>query len=146
DPRMERLDAAAEQLGHLRELLDARHLKSLFLQEFRRAAARDELDAELGEAARKRAESRLVVGGDQGTQSSPTTSGSNSCSTAWIRSIRVSLGSTGTGRCRRIGPLSTPSSTRWTVTPVISTPAASASSIGRTPGNSGSSDGWTLTT
>ena len=31
------------------------------------------------------------------------------------------------------------------VTPVVSTPAARASSIARTPGNSGRSEGWTLT-
>ncbi len=41
--------------------------------------------------------------------------------------------------------MSSPSSTRWIVTPVVSTPAASASSIGCAPGNAGSSEGWTLT-
>ena len=44
------------------------------------------------------------------------------------------------------GPESTPSSTRWTVTPVLLAPAARASSIGVRPGNAGRSEGWTLTT
>ena len=43
-----------------------------------------------------------------------------------------------------IGPLSTPSSTKWTVTPTTFTPYSSACSIAPTPGNAGSSAGCTL--
>ena len=43
------------------------------------------------------------------------------------------------------GPVSTPSSTQCTVTPVVSTPAASASRIACAPGKAGSSAGWVLT-
>ena len=49
-------------------------------------------------------------------------------------------------RCRMIGPVSTPSSTKWTVTPKTFTPYSSACSIARTPGKAGSSAGWTLMT
>ncbi len=48
------------------------------------------------------------------------------------------------GSCRMIGPLSTPSSTKWTVTPVTRTPYSIACSIARSPGRPGRSDGWTL--
>ena len=115
----------------------------------RGAAARDELPAELGEAAREVVEAGLVVGGDQRAHSSLTTSGSSRCSTALIRSCSVSAVSPaqdGTRSCASTGPVSTPSSTRWTVAPVSATPAASASSTACAPGKSGSSDGWTLTT
>ena len=57
-------------------------------------------------------------------------------------------------RCRRagpvtaswatIGPPSSVASTRCTVTPVTATPAARASRAPWSPGNDGSSDGWTL--
>src|SRR6266545_25020 len=144
DARVQRLDAAAEHLGRLRHVLDARHRQSLLLEEGGRATARDELEAGLREPARERLELRLVVHGDQRAHSSLTTSGNSRCSTSWMRSTSESRGSTGTGSCLITGPLSTPSSTRWTVTPVVSTPAASASSIACSPGNSGSSDGWTL--
>ena len=53
--------------------------------------------------------------------SSRTTSGSSRCSTARIRACSVSgvsPGSTGTASCRSTAPVSTPSSTRWTVAPV----------------------------
>ena len=71
------------------------------LLEVRGGAARgDERPAELGEAAREVVEAGLVVDGDQRAHSSPTTSGSSRCSTAWTRarsdSTRVA-GSTGTG-------------------------------------------------
>ena len=52
---------------------------------------------------------------------------------------------TGTSRCRIAGPVSTPSSTKWTVTPVTSTPASSACPIASRPGKAGSRAGWTLT-
>ncbi len=44
-----------------------------------------------------------------------------------------------------IGPVSTPSSTQCTVTPVDLAPAASASRTACPPGKAGSSAGWVLT-
>ena len=44
-----------------------------------------------------------------------------------------------------IGPLSTPSSTKWTVTPATFTPCSSACSMAPRPGKAGSSAGWTFT-
>ena len=67
--------------------------------------------------------------------------GSSSSSASRSRS-----GGTGTGRWRMIGPESTPSSTKCTVTPVIRTPCSSAWPIASRPGNEGSSAGWTLIT
>ena len=49
-------------------------------------------------------------------------------------------------RCRMIGPVSTPSSTKWTVTPNTRTPYSSACSTASTPGKAGSSAGCTLIT
>ena len=54
----------------------------------------------------------------------------------------MSSGSTGTGSARMIGPVSTPSSTQWTVAAVSETPAARTSSIGWRPGNAGSGAEW----
>ena len=45
-----------------------------------------------------------------------------------------------------IGPVSTPSSTKWTVHPVTCAPYASASRTPWAPGKLGSSAGWVLTT
>ena len=78
---------------------------------------------------------------------SATTRGRRRCSTAWIRPRSVassSPGRIGTASWATIGPPSSVASTRWTVTPVTATPAASASRIACAPGNAGSSDGWTL--
>ena len=69
-------------------------------------------------------------------------------STAWMRSRRLSSsspGSTSTGCWASTGPVSTPSSTQCTVTPVVGTAAASASRIACAPGKSGSSAGCVLT-
>ena len=145
DVRMQRLHPAAEHLRELGQTLDRRHRQAELTDRVRRAAARDQLPVERGESLRERVEAGLVEHRDQRTHSSLTTSGSSRCSTARIRWISVSLGWTGTGSWRITGPVSRPSSTRWTVTPVVSTPAARASSIARAPGNSGSSEGWTLT-
>src|SRR6185437_8943543 len=86
----------------------------------RRAAARDDPPAELVQAPGEFLEPGLVVDGDQRAHSSLTTSGRSLCSTALIRSWRlsgVSPGRTGTRSWRRTGPESTPSSTRCTVAP-----------------------------
>ena len=77
----------------------------------------------------------------------PTARGRRRYSTAWIRSnsdFSVSLGRTGTASWRMIGPPSSEESTKWTVTPVTLTPAASASRTPCAPGNNGSSAGWRL--
>ena len=62
--------------------------------------------------------------------SSRTACGNRRCSTSWMRACSdasSSLGRTVTGSCSTIGPWSTSSSTRWTVTPVTRTPQSSAS-------------------
>ena len=96
DVRVERLHPPAQQLGHLRELVDPRHLEPEALEEVRRAVARDELDPELGEAGAELVETGLVVGrqecpGDQDAISSRTTCGSRRCSAAWTRALSDSV-------------------------------------------------------
>src|SRR5207253_9471976 len=145
DALMQRLDAPAEHLGRLGHLLDPRHLEAVLLEERRRAARRHELEPELREPAREHVHSLLLVHRDQRAHRLATTSGSRRCSTAWMRCSSVARGSSGTGSWRMTGPVSRPSSTKCTVTPVVSTPAASASSIARAPGKAGRSEGWTLT-
>ena len=49
--RMERLDPPAEQLRELGELVDAAHGEAFLLEPGRRAAAGEQADAELGQAA-----------------------------------------------------------------------------------------------
>ena len=95
DARVERLDAPAEHLRRLGQRLDVAHLQAELLEEGRRAAARDQLDAELVEAERERVEAGLVVDGDQRAldheaTSSPTTRGSSRCSTSCTRARSVS--------------------------------------------------------
>src|SRR5690606_22706988 len=71
---------------------------------------------------------------------SRTASGRSSCSVAWIASsssARSRDSGTGTARWRRIGPVSTPSSTKCTVTPVTRTPWSSACPIASRPGKDG---------
>src|SRR3954464_8044106 len=161
DSRVERLDAAAEQLRHLRDLLDPRHRDVHLLQVGARAAAGDDLDAQLNQALGELVKARLVVDGDQGSfdhadatgevsfpsRKSRTAAGSSRCSISWIRACSdsgVSPSRTSTASCRTIGPVSMPSSTKCTVAPVTLTPCASASSTACTPGNAGSSDGCTF--
>ena len=66
DARVEGLHAPAEQLGHLRQLLDVRDLEAELLEVRRRAAARDQLEPEPGQAACELVEAGLVPDGDQG--------------------------------------------------------------------------------
>src|SRR2546423_247658 len=61
DPRVQRLDPAAEELGHLGQLLDRRHVDPELVQERGRAAARHELEVELREAPCELLEPALVV-------------------------------------------------------------------------------------
>ena len=63
--RVQRLHAPAEQLAGAGQLLDERHAELVLLDEGRRASARDELHAELREAARERVEAGLVVDGEE---------------------------------------------------------------------------------
>ena len=90
----------SEQLREAGHVLDAGHGQSRALEGFGRAAARDELEPDLGQTAGERLEAGLVVDGDQRAHSSRTTLGSNRCSAACTRSRRVSTespASTGTG-------------------------------------------------
>src|SRR5881396_2791060 len=67
------------------------------------------------------------------------------CSSARMRASRVSTVSfswTGTVACRMIGPMSTPSVTKWTVHPDNLTPQSSACCWAFSPGNDGRSAGW----
>src|SRR6185503_796796 len=153
--RVERDDAVAEKVAEARHVRERRHGDALVGEELRRAARREELDAEPGELARESGEAGLVVDREQGTAdrhaaiSSFTTSGRMRCSTRWTRARRVSgvsPGSTGTGSVRITGPVLIPSSTQWTVAAVCETPAASTSSIGCAPGKAGSGAECVLTT
>ena len=112
DRRVKRLDAAAEHLRHSGQVFDTLDVESdLLFDEVRRAAACDELPAELGQPARELLQPALVVTAQERSHSSLTTSGSRRCSTAWIRCKSVSRGSTGTGSWRITLPESMPSST-----------------------------------
>src|SRR5206468_7105389 len=116
--RMERLDAAPEQLGDLRQVVDTPDLDPVLRQVVGGAAAGDELDAELGEARRELGEALLVVRRQKCALdqeiSSLTACGSSRRSTSCTRARRVSTVSpsrTGTGSAAITGPVSTPSST-----------------------------------
>ena len=112
DSGVKGLDASSEHLGHPGELLNALDVEPDFvLEKVGGSTARDELEAELCQAAGERFQTGLVVDGDQRAHSSATTSGRMRCSTAWMRSTRLSLGSTATGSCRITAPVSSPSST-----------------------------------
>ena len=112
DRRVQRLDAAAEHLRGTGHVLDLRDGQPVLGEECRGAARRDELEPELGEAAREVVDAFLLVDGDQGAgHSSLTMRGSSRCSTAWMRSSSVALGSSGTRSCASTGPVSSPSST-----------------------------------
>src|SRR5204863_2771844 len=110
--RVKRLDAAAEHLRDSGQVFDTLDVESdLPLEEVRRAAACDELPAELGQPACELLQPALVVTAQECSHSSLTTSGSKRCSTAWIRCKSVSRGSTGTDSWRITPPESMPSST-----------------------------------
>ena len=104
------LHAAAQHLGEVGERLDVLDRETEPFEVRRRAAARDELPAELVEAPREDVEPCLVVGRDQRAHSSPTTRGSRRCSISLMRACSVSAVSSpwtgraparGSGRCRR---------------------------------------------
>src|SRR6266404_1225707 len=149
DARVQRLDAAAEHLGRFGDRFDTPDGQTELFEVGGGAAARDELPAELGETTCEHVETGFVVRRDQRAHSSSTTRGSSRCSSSLIRACNVSgvsSGRTAMRSCASTGPESTPSSTRCTVAPDSRTPALSCSSTACAPGNSGSSDGWTLTT
>ena len=58
--RVQRLDAAVHDLREAREVVDRAHVEARVLERARRAAGRDELDAELGQAAREVDDAALV--------------------------------------------------------------------------------------
>ena len=118
DPRVQGLDPAAEQLRHLRHVLDRRRADPHLLEERSRAAARDELDVQAGQAARELLEPGLVVDGEKRPAdhgiSPRTTCGRSRCSAACTRARRLassSPGCTGTRSAAITGPVSTPPST-----------------------------------
>jgi hypothetical protein len=118
DAGMQRLDAAAEQLGDLRQLLDAGRLDAALRKELGGSPAGDELDIELGEPSRELLEAGLVPDREQRSLDHEirerTVSGSRRCSTAWTRARSVSTvssSSTGTRSATITGPVSIPSST-----------------------------------
>jgi hypothetical protein len=109
---MKRLHTPPEQLRRLGDRLDRRHVDALLDEEGGGPAGRDDLEAEICELAGELGDPRLVVDAQKrAAQSLVTTSGSNRCSVAWIRSTSVARGSTGTSSCVITGPVSTPSST-----------------------------------
>ena len=115
DSRVERLHPAAEHLGSHGDRLHGGDGQTGFGQERRGASGRDELPAELGEAARELVDAFLVEDADQraARQSSLTTSGSSRCSAAWTRARRVSTvssGRTGTLSAAMTVPVSMPPS------------------------------------
>jgi hypothetical protein len=83
---MERLDATAEQLRNLRQLLDARRLDAALSEELGGSAAGDKLDVQLGEPACELLETGLVRDREERSLdheiSERTVSGSRRCSTA----------------------------------------------------------------
>jgi hypothetical protein len=118
DTGMERLDAASEQLGDLRQLVDSRRLDAALGEKLGGSAAGDELDVQLGETARELFEAVLVRDREQcpldQEMSSLTVCGSRRCSTACTRARSVSTVSsfsTGTRSATITGPVSIPSST-----------------------------------
>src|SRR5262249_50302885 len=118
DAGVERLHSSAEHLRRGRHLLDVLDRQADRLERGRGLAARDEPPAEPREPAGERVQPGLVPGRDQRAHSSLTTSGSSLCSTDLIRSCSVagvSPARTGTRSWASTWPLSTPSSTRWTV-------------------------------
>ena len=117
DPRVQRLDAAAEELRDLGQVLDARHIEAVLGEVIGGPAARDDLDAQLGEPLGELDDARLVERRDHCSHheiSSRTALGSSLCSTAWTRArsdSTVSSSRTGTGSATMTAPVSTPSST-----------------------------------
>ena len=95
DARVQRLDAPTEHLRELRHVLDRRHREPGLRERVGRSAARDELEAELGETPRELGHTRLVVDGDQRAHSSPTTFGRSRCSASCTRARSVSTVSSG---------------------------------------------------
>ena len=65
DLRVQGLDPAAKHLGHVGQLVDGSDGEAELGDIGRGAAARDELDAELGEARGEPVEARLVEDGDE---------------------------------------------------------------------------------
>ena len=153
--RVQRHDAVAEQVAEPGQVLERRHRDPLVREHLRRAGAREQLDAEPGELARERGEAGLVV--DREERAADRHAAISSFTTSGQEPVLDGLdaGAQRLGRVARLdrdrlaritGPVSTPSSTQWTVAAVSGTPAASTSSIGCAPGNAGSGAECVLTT
>ena len=71
---MEGLDPPAQHLGHAGDLGNLEVVDPGRLEDLRGPPARDELDAEAGEAGRERLEAGLVVDGQQRSHGSDATS------------------------------------------------------------------------
>ena len=171
--RVQRLDPAVQALREAGQLVDRRDRDPGVAQPGGRRAGRDDLDAGVGQRAAELLEAGLVVDADERpadrrprcrsraiARSSPRRS---SLRGPAVRRRRRRAGAPPPGSCsaarprrrrraparrpaRSTGPVSTPSSTRCTVTPESFTPYASASATACAPGNAGSSAGWVLTT
>ena len=161
--RVQRLDAAAHDLREAGEVLDRADLEPGLGQLARRAAGRDELDAELGQAARevddpalvghrqqraadadlarlghpgapysghqrRHADAPRVLGSTatapRGDQPDGLAAAARARAAAARRAPRRRPSRPGSSSARwaMIGPVSTPSSTKWTVTPKTFTP------------------------
>src|SRR4029077_13523275 len=157
DVGMQRFHPAIQHLRKPGEFLQRVHGNPGLAQGSLGAAGGVHRHAQVVEAAREIAKSGFIgdaeecvhiVSGSGWPARRLTTTGSNRCSSAWIRSRRlstVSSGRTSTRRWARIGPWSTSSVTRCTVQPVSLTPACKAmATASMVPAKSGSSDGWML--
>ena len=137
DARVKGLDPTVEALGEAGDIGHLRDSNPCVGDRLRRRTRRHDLHTRRRQSASELDEPRLVINRDQrsadGTliahEGSPirrdrvVTRSSRSCSL--MRSCSVaseSFGSTDTATCARIGPVSTPQSTTWTVQPVTVTP------------------------
>src|SRR4028118_193758 len=155
---MQGLYPAVEYLGGTGYVGDLDDGDARLFERLRGAAGRDDLEPHPRELAREGRNPPLVRDRHEcptfhtvtfPQKKSPTARMSSRCSTGCRRPSRLSFVSparTGTASCATTGPASTSSTMKCTVTPVSSTPASSARSTARNPRNSGSSDGWTLST
>src|SRR5438128_6500517 len=154
---VQRLYPPIEHLGEPRQFLKRVNRDVRLAQHPLGAAGRVHRDGKAIEPAGEFDESALVRdteervhnGNGRGRPAScRTTSASKPCSSAWMRSRRlstVSSGRTSTRRWARIGPWSTSLVTTWIVQPVSATPALSAiRTASMVPANSGSREGWML--
>ena len=139
--------AGADELEAARDEAAAQVREPGLVRDGQQRAARDRgagVDRRRVEARPAGARRRRQRPGEQGRDRRAAAAGARRRGAARGAWPRRRPGSTGTASWATIGPPSSVASTRWTVTPVTATPAASASRTACSPGNAGSSDGWTL--